>query len=303
MQPYKWSFLNWRCKTLKKTIKEIELTYGKPFTEVVKEMMNSGNSKSAITRILGLGHQSIIDRELMKEKIEPICNNVFKKGRGSLLKTKTAFKECTGFELDEYLFRLYNIEKKGVLEIACLLGASEKTIHKHLQILGIMRNRSEAQKNSIEMVRKDYTAIVQKSRLTSSRSMYESSGCDKRIYSAQMYARDQISTLLSQIVHSKNLFLEIIVGFNEWSVLYSKEVDIPIIVISKDTGEYKKYSIEYQGHYHDGKKDKDNFKAESLESGGWKHFQIVHRETDMQLEFSNIANDIITDFCSCLYQI
>ncbi len=204
--------------------------------------------------------------------------------------------ENTGYELDEYLVKLYTIEKKGVLEIACLLGASEKTIHKYLRILGIMRTRSEAQKNSIEMDRKDYTAIVQNSRLTSSRSRYESADCDKSMYSAQMYARDQISTLLSQQVHTKNLSLEIIVGFNEWSILYSKEVDIPIIVIDRNTENFKKFSIEYQGYYHDGKRDEDDSKAESLESSGWTHYQIIHKETDMQIEFRKIANDIINHF-------
>lgn len=170
------------------------------------------------------------------------------------------------YEKIENLAKMMFILKLSVGEIAPYYNKTTRSIESWLTKLGWSRDRIEAQQIAAKRTR-DYTKI----RRTFKKTMLERFDENQLFGSRpEQFARHKLNIELS----CKLPKCEIIVGVNNVSII-DKEIDIPIIIFSKD--KIYKYAVEVDGivfHKVLHVQDRDFKKTESAIKKGYTIFNI-----------------------------
>lgn len=266
---------------------DIEAETGRPFLDIVNELLLEGFAPSEISRKLGLRSQTHI-RKLLKEQEHNnqmvLFPEIFK-NRRRLKESERLFFEKTGMTLRDFLNEKYVIEGRSTHAIAPLFGVSASTIHEKLKTYGISRNLSEARRKLVETGDIEYKEIMRKVRKTIRKSFGASN--------SQEFARKIFKEAIEkQLIRDDISDIEVIVGYNEWSILRNKEVDLPIVIFDLKSNNVYKIAIEYNGEYFHENLQRDKEKEQDLAIQKWETYAIY--------EFSNMSNARIEEEVSKL---
>ena len=251
---------------------DIEFETGKKFVDVVKEYLSQGYAPSEIARELKLANQSNIQKilkALERGNQEVVYPNIFGNNR-KIEKSEQLFFENFGMNLREFLYQKYVSEKYSTYEIAPLFGVTASTIYQKVKFYGFSRNLGEARRLLIDKGDINYKKILIKSKKTSRKSSSNSNN--------QEFIRDIFKYHFENICCEEQFeHIEVVIGYDDWSILKDKEIDIPIIIINNQTNQFFKFAIEFNGkHVHSTQErtKNDEKKVKRLVSNGWTFYEI-----------------------------
>lgn len=267
-----------------KTPKIIEKETGRKFTDICSEMLQQGLSPTEIARELRLKSSQFIKSTIYVENTKgsletslfPTLFEAVKNGA----RIQEEFYKHTGIQYKDFLYQKYIQEGLSYYEIAELLGCiTYKSVCNHVRKYGFAKNKSQARQDAIKKGKIDYRNIIASTKKTARKSNTYSN--------VQEMVRDIFKEEFLDALLIKGLDnVEVIIGFNDWGILKSKEVDIPIIVIEGNV--FKKYSVELNSDWHEERVDSDNKKALDLEKKGWNHFELFYNSSN----FGELSNDV-----------
>lgn len=253
-----------------KTIRQIEKELNKSFLELYNEEIAKGLSLTDIAIKHHIKYPASISTYLYTEKIKsikPLFDIPVFVGI-SMQETEKRFEELYNLKLKEFLVKKYIDEKHSMSVIARFLDCSEKTVKNTLQYYGIdIKSHSRARFDAVDTGNINVENILGKVRKTKRKTFISGSFSEQRV-------RILIQSYLFELFDRN---YEIIVGFNEYSVLRKYEVDIPIIIVDIRNNSFFKFAIEINGIHHtkDQQSKRDKLKAELLNKRNWIYKSIV----------------------------
>lgn len=148
-------------------------------------------------------------------------------------------------------------------EIGELLDCSKDAVSYWMNKLKVQMTISEARKQSIKVGRTNYSEIHKKIRNGAARNLSRGS-------SKEEIVRIELKSFFEEKLSES---YEFIIGFTNWSILGDKEVDIPIVIINKNSDKIYKIAIEYDGvEFHEELINLE--KKERLAKENWHYFNI-----------------------------
>lgn len=270
-----------------KTIKQIEEELNESFIDVYNRDISSGLSISDMAIKYQIKHPAAITQYLYNNRIKdikPLFDIPIFVGL-SMPETEKRFEELYGLNLMEFLKQKYIEEKLSMGVIAKLLECSEKTVKNTFDYYGIkIKKRNQARADAIDTGNLNYGSILNKVRKTKRKTTFSGSFSEQRI---RMLIQYYLYELFNQDY-------EIVIGFNEYSILRIYEVDIPIIVINTNTNKTYKFAVEVNGPSHCEKDQiiRDETKIQQLKKKNWIHKSIVLTQNIEILELEGKSKDI-----------
>lgn len=250
----------------KDMILEIQEKEGKYFKEILDEAYLNGERNCDVSAKYGIA-QSTINRYLnrinelgdykrygAKEKAK--YRNLNKQRREDIEKEyKMPFAQ---------VLRHLRVEKGLTCEeIGELLDCTKDTVSSWMNKLKVQMTISEARVQSIKAGRTNYADIHKKIRNGTARHLSRGS-------SKEEIVRIELKSFFEEKLPK---CFEFIIGFTNWSILGDCEVDIPIVLINKDSNKIYKIAIEYDGaKFHDEIINLD--KKRRLNEESWQYFNI-----------------------------
>lgn len=152
-------------------------------------------------------------------------------------------------------------------EISVMYDASTRAIQNIIEGIGFPVDLSEVQKKAAQ--KRNYTAVVSNGKKTRL-STLEFQG----VYGSQTenLIRTGLEQELARVLSNK---YEIVVGISTNTIVPPREIDIPIIIINKNSQEIYKFAVEVNGSYwHKDTVDKDKEKCEKAEKNLWKYIGV-----------------------------
>jgi hypothetical protein len=293
-----------------KTVSDIKKEYGSSFTELCNEFFKEGYSISEISRILNLKAPSSVTSGIrqeaeLKKKSENKLNRSEKENysRLKLKQFENKFYANTGIELKVFIKQKYVEEKWSLRELTEYFGRDLNNFIKTMKIYGIkIRNLSESRISAIETGKINYSKINAKSRKSTLKARYNNV---LNNYTPQEMFRDYIKEAMENYFIENNIrHFEVIIGFNNWGILFDSEVDIPIVIFNSFNGKYMKFSIEYSGKlWHEVREEVDSMKKERLLLKGWIHFDIIEYRNNTNEDIINNAKDTVNRIIPLLKKI
>jgi hypothetical protein len=248
----------------------IAATEGK-FVDIYNELINKGMSLTEITahlKIKRIGSvSSFLYYDRVKKRQQEIgdSNLIIKglKGKNPSTVEKEFIKQL-GMSYEDFLKQKYIDESLTVHQIEELIGISSRRIIDRIKYYGFNKSLSQARKDAIDKGRIDYNEVTKKSRGSRIKSSFGGS-------SKQDIFRELLKHYFETITNDfPNI--EIITGYNEYSIIHNLEIDIPIIIFYQN--HIIKVAIEYDGEiWHDDRKA-DLEKEISLKEKGWHLIRI-----------------------------
>lgn len=164
---------------------------------------------------------------------------------------------------EEFLREKYLNQKLSVKEISEMIGISPRRITDHIKNFGFSKTNSQARKEAMEMGRINQTEINKKSRISM----------------AKRFSRSNKQDILRELIkHHLELTvtdypgIEIVTGYNEFCVLNSLEIDIPVIIFYEN--KTYKIAIEYDGYVWHENREKDTEKEILLKDKQWHLLRV-----------------------------
>lgn len=251
-----------------KTPSIIEQETGRKLIEIYNELSEQGLSLTEIATKLQMKYVGSLSNYLynynnnnQKNKEEKL---IVPNLKGKQPKTvDKILKEHLGISYKDFLKQKYIDEKLSPAEISNLIGVSPKRISERIREYGLSKTPSQARKDAIERGKINYNDINKKREKTRSKLISRSNTQDTLRELIKHHLEYQLENYEG---------IEIITGYNEWSVLGNLEIDIPIIIFYDDN--IYKIAIEYNGEYwHDD--IRDGHKEDLLIKKGWKLFTLT----------------------------
>jgi hypothetical protein len=260
---------------MNKTPSIIEKETGRKFIDIYNELSEQGLSLTEITMKLNIKHIGTVSAYLFRNKQQEEKTNdesklIIKglKGKGVEYIEKM-FREQLGIEYKDFLKQKYIDECLPIDHIAELIGISNKNIQRRLNELGLHKTRSQVRQEQMKRGTINYDKILSKGR--KSRNNSKSSHKQDLLINLLKYKLESMFNELGNI--------EIIIGYNEYCILGSMEVDIPIIIF-KDNKVYK-IAIEYDGDvWHKDREDINIDKEIKLIENNWFFIQIEETNSE-----------------------
>jgi hypothetical protein len=264
-------------KVMNKTPSMIEKETGRKFIDVYNELAAQGLSLTEITVKLNIRLVSTVSTYLFKHelneqrKLNPIdeSNYVIQGLKGRNPNTvEQMFKTHLNVEYKDWLEQKYIIEGLSQQQIRNLTGLSVDAISGAVKRYGLIKSNSQARQEAMKRGSINYDKILSKSRKTMNKS--KSSNTQETFMNLIKYNLELAFAELTNI--------EIVIGYNEYCVLGSMEIDIPIIIIKDD--QLYKIALEYDGDiWHDDNK-KDKPKEIQLKEKNWFLIRIEESSSD-----------------------
>jgi hypothetical protein len=265
-------------KVMYKTPSIIEAETGRKFIDVYNELANQGLSLTEICMKLNIRLVSTVSTHLNKYryreemKLNPPDESKYViqglKGRNPET-VEHMFREHLGIEYKDWLEQKYLIEGKSQREQSEMTGLSIDSISGAVRRYNLIKSNSQARQEAMKRGTINYDKILSKTRKT----MNKSKSSNKQ---------DLLITLLKHHLELSFTELdntEIILGYNEYCILGSMEVDIPIIIFKGD--KVYKIALEYDGDiWHENRVNNDIDKEIMLHNKGWFYINIeeTHQE-------------------------
>lgn len=259
---------------MNKTPSMIEKETGRKFVDIYNELANQGLSLTEITMKLHIKNISTVSTYLhrikQQEKGFDESKLIIKglKGKG-IDYIEKMFREQLGIEYKDFLKQKYIDEGFPISHIVELTGISNKNIERRLKEYGFRKTRSQIRQEQMKRGTINYDKILSKGR--KSRNNSKSSHKQDLLINLLKYKLESMFNELENI--------EIIIGYNEYCILGSMEVDIPIIIF-KDDKVYK-IAIEYDGDvWHKDREDINIDKEIKLIENKWFFIQIEETNSE-----------------------
>lgn len=187
----------------------------------------------------------------------------------------------------DVLIYLRYIEELSPSQMGKLLNCSSNTIYDWMKKYNIVMSKPEAMKQAVKTGRMDFGKVHKK----------------RRQGYARLYARGS-STEEYIRLYIKNFFennlpdnYDYIIGFTNWSILNSKETDIPIVIINNNNNKLFKFAIEYDNSKYHTKTINLNKKVIS-EIKNWKFFNLYddnNNKNDLNFKIDFINKKILKE--------
>jgi transposase len=282
---------------MNKTPSMIEKETGRKFIDIYNELYYQGLSlteiaiKLHIKRVGDVSKYLTLYRRKQENELDSNEDKLIIKGlKGRNLSTiERMFREQLGIEYKDFLEQKYLKEGLSPSDISKLIGVHISTINTTLNQYELNKTISQARKDLIENGDINYDEILSKSRKTRNKSK------------ALSHKQDLLVTLIKynlELLFNELDNTEIIVGYNEYCVLGSLEIDIPIIVIKNN--QIYKIALEYDGdNWHENRKTIDKQKDIQLKEKNWYLIRIEETNSEsadlwlLEEKANHIVNQII----------
>lgn len=263
-----------KSEIMNKTPTQIEEETGRPLIDIYNELTVQGYSLTEIAMKLNMAHVSSLSAYLKRYRRREERKGLNKEEllfNGELVKKKLKvirkiFIEKLGIEYKEWLRQKYLVEGLSPYDISLITGIKEDTQIYHLRYFGIKKTKEQAVLNALEHGAFKPHETIKKARKTMQKKTHSGNGSN---------AQNLFIKLLKHYLNKFTIELEgieIITGYNEYSVLHSYEIDIPIVAFYNDR--VYKIAIEYDGNVWHEENENDNLKDKLMIEKGWKIIRI-----------------------------
>lgn len=262
-----------------KTPSIIEKETGRKFIDVYNELANQGLSLTEITVKLQIKNVSTVSTYLHKHKQReekklnpPDESKLIIKGlSGKNNETvEVMFYNELGIEYKDFLKQKYIDEQLTLDEISELIGISPTTLSVRMKEYGFHKTKSQLRHEAMKRGTINYDNILSKGRKTRSKSKSLS------------HSQDLLITLIKhnlELAFTELDNIEIILGYNEYCILGSMEVDIPIIIFKGD--KVYKIALEYDGDvWHEARERVNKLKETQLKEKKWHYINVIEVNTE-----------------------
>lgn len=277
-----------------KTRTDIEKETGRKFIDICKELREEGLSPSEIARKLNLSSPNVVTGAFYNEKIEKkreistaTLTDLFG-GKKQAFEKK--FTEQMKMHPKDFFYQKYIAEQLSIMDIALMFGVSSKTIGRYLKYFNISKSMAQSRQDAISKGKIDYEKIVRKARRTTKKTRFVYDNTNPQVMACEIF-KEKFESLLA---HYNLSDIEVVVGYNEWGILKSKEVDIPIIIINTNKNTFSKYAIEYNGEIWHSDEHRDKNKQEYLTLKGWGYYTILDSNGSL-IKIRNQIDKIVKD--------
>lgn len=276
-----------------KTITMIEKETGRKFKDIYDELVDQGLTVTEIAAKLELKTMSAISTHLYRLKREEerkTNNKLIVQGLSGQMPdvVERMFREQTGMEIKDFLKEKYIDEGLSLDDLADLLGMSARRLGDKVKNYGIYKTVSQSRQDAMKNGTLNYNEIHKKARLSRAKNFSRSS------------KQDMFRELIKH--HAQNLLneyrdIEIITGYNEYSILDTLEIDIPIIIFYKE--KVIKLAIEYDGDYWHENRENDIEKDKLLKEKKWNLIRVEELGNKgnnlvlLETKAKNVINEII----------
>jgi predicted DNA-binding protein YlxM (UPF0122 family) len=257
-----------------KTIGMIEKETGRKFVDIYNELKEQSLTDTEIATQLKLKNVSAISAHIyaLKRQEERKVNTdklIVQGLSGKHPKVvEKMFKEQTGMDIKDWLKEKYIDEGLSLEDIADLIGMSPRRLSDKVRYYKLIKTPSQARQNAMERGTINYKEISKKARISRIKHGAGSNSQD-------MFRELIKHHLVTKLDDFKGI--EIITGYNEYGVLDTLEIDIPIIIFYNN--KILKLAIEYDGDYWHNNED-DLIKEELLNKRNWQLIRIVETKKD-----------------------
>lgn len=219
------------------------------------------------------------------DKCDPGLSELYSKAK----KCRKDTYESIGFKSPVQYANVMNylVKKKELtrIEIAIMFDCHNMTMYHKLRKLGLNLDHAAAHKVKRKRERHDYKRTGKNIRQTQLKMFYKEGLIGTVNENAVRSIMDYVLPDYLDIER-----YEIIVGVNTRNIISPMEVDIPVVIIDKQTTKVFKIAIEYNG---DSFHEDDEKKIEALGNKGWIYFSVVEMgSTKKQREFGAIESQI-----------
>lgn len=270
-----------------KTPSIIEKETGRKFIDVYNELAEQGLSLTDICTKLNMKSVTSVGSYLsqhkkkqeLKDNPHDESNYIIQglKGRNPAT-VERMFREQLGIEYKDWLKSMYIDECMSLSEIYKITGISTDSLSSRMVEYGIHKTQSQIRKEQVDKGIINYDEITRKSRKTRINNFGGSSSQEL----LRELLKHHLETLVNQFPN-----IEIVTGYNEFSILSNLEIDIPIIVINGN--KLIKVAIEYDGDiWHENRKT-DIEKKRLLNEKNWN--LIIIEETSKSSGNLNLLED------------
>lgn len=178
-------------------------------------------------------------------------------------------------ELSRVMYYFIHVKELSTTEVAAIYGVTYYTIIRLLRVLGMELSRKEARKRIEEKGRGNHQLqhVVARQQMTKKAIENGINGNN-----LENICRSMIDSTLSQYLDTKRYLY--LVGISTYSILLTKEIDIPIMVESRDCNERYKFAVEIDGDvWHEKPRNlkRDQEKDEVLLGSDWKLIRVIFK--------------------------
>jgi hypothetical protein len=221
------------------------------------------------------------------------------KVKEALLKAKgiksSSYTKLNMNSLEEYIWVLYHliyIEELTTVQLSILFNLSYSTIAFRVKKLGFNLTHAEGILKKSKNKRHNYEKTERARKVTIIKSQKEHSSTGSK---NENYARFLLANFMYDYLDSK--VFDIIVGVNNTGILFSNEVDIPLIVHNRLNNKIFKFAIEYNGEiYHEN----DNEKILKSKERGWIYLPIIELKNQRASNSPKIIENLVRNTCEII---
>jgi hypothetical protein len=242
------------------------------FDEVVKQY---NEEKNEICELVG--HFNF---ESLEETVKEEFNRYYETVKD--IKIGKYYKKLGFQNKIDYLQTLYYFVKVKNLtsqEIANYFNCNLRSMQRYLKEINLNLDKQTANLLIAIKQKRNYKQSFKNARLTAIKWLIEN-GLFGTI--EENLARTYLNENLPKYLDTNKY--EVVVGLNTNSIIAPKQIDIPIIIISKSKGIYHKFAIEFNGdNYHKDNK-RENDKVNILSKNGWTYLSVLYNTRGSKLQ-------------------
>lgn len=182
-------------------------------------------------------------------------------------------------ELLKQIYYLFVIKEMSVQDLAYLYERPTATVRGLIRKIGLSLGLKGAQQRAVKSGKRNYKQVNETGRKTMIDNMLKTGLIGSK---AENVCRTMLDNIFGELFSTS---YEIIVGINTRNIIAPKEIDIPIVIFNKKTGNVYKIAVEVDGIcWHDSEriKVKDGNKKIQILRNGW---------SVMKFEYSGKSNE------------
>lgn len=247
-------------------ILEIQERTGKLFSDILEEEYRNGQRNCDIALKYRIA-QATINRYLHRigelESPELYGKTYINKPRYLNKNRQKEIEQEYKLPFKEVLRYLRYVEKKNHEQIGCLLNCKADTVYRWMKKFDIVMAKDKAMEQAYETGRMN-KAETQKKKINGYTRLYA------RGSSKEEFVRLNIKSYFEDKFNER---FDFVIGFTNWNILGSLEIDIPIIILDNQTNKVFKFAIEYDNsHFHNELVNRH--KKVLSETKGWKFINL-----------------------------
>jgi len=227
------------------------------------------------------------------------CQDYINKKANIILKQTSITRLVNNYgvtDLEELIKKMYFLVYKEMLntsEIALIFGKDRLTVGKVIRLFNMNISRKEARRRIEKNGRGNHSQSAVEGKKVMLKQAIKNGITGSN---SENICRALIETYL--YTYFKPEEYEFLVGISSYTIVYPREIDIPVLIYERKTDKYYRYAIELDGSiWHKNSEESDKEKEEMIKNTNWKLIRIWFKAAErskikMEKGFRKMADEV-----------